>query len=44
MLDQSHVAARLPAQDLSRARRFYAEKLRLEPIEESLLGIGQPIP
>ncbi len=30
----SGVAARLPAQDLNRARTFYAEKLDLEPIEE----------
>jgi len=27
-------ATRLPAQDLERARRFYAEKLGLEPVEE----------
>jgi predicted enzyme related to lactoylglutathione lyase len=27
------VATRLPAQDLDRARRFYAEKLGLEPVE-----------
>jgi predicted enzyme related to lactoylglutathione lyase len=28
------VAARLPAQDLARARAFYADKLGLTPIEE----------
>lgn len=39
MLDQSHVATRLPAQDLNRARRFYAEKLGLEPIEERPGGL-----
>jgi catechol 2,3-dioxygenase-like lactoylglutathione lyase family enzyme len=32
MLDRSHVATRLPAQDLDRARRFYADQLGLEPI------------
>jgi catechol 2,3-dioxygenase-like lactoylglutathione lyase family enzyme len=34
MLEESNVATRLPAQDLARARRFYSEKLGLEPIEE----------
>jgi catechol 2,3-dioxygenase-like lactoylglutathione lyase family enzyme len=34
MLDKARgVATRLPAQDLDRARRFYAEKLGLEPSE-----------
>ena len=33
MLQNSNVATRLPAQDLERARLFYAEKLGLEPIE-----------
>src|SRR5215207_11166389 len=33
------VATRLPAQDLVRARRFYAEKLGLEPIEERPGGL-----
>jgi catechol 2,3-dioxygenase-like lactoylglutathione lyase family enzyme len=28
------VAARLPCQDLERARRWYSEKLGLEPVEE----------
>jgi predicted enzyme related to lactoylglutathione lyase len=32
-LADAAVSARLPAQDLSRARRFYAEKLGLEPAE-----------
>jgi catechol 2,3-dioxygenase-like lactoylglutathione lyase family enzyme len=34
MLERSRVATRLPAQDLARARVFYAEKLGLEPAEE----------
>jgi tRNA-Thr(GGU) m(6)t(6)A37 methyltransferase TsaA len=38
-LQQSDVATRLPAQDLDRARRFYAEKLRMEPIEERPGGL-----
>lgn len=29
-----HVAARIPCQDLDRARRWYAEKLGLHPVEE----------
>ena len=33
------VATRLPAQDLERARRFYAEKLGLEPVEERPGGL-----
>ncbi|HEX6421510.1 MAG TPA: VOC family protein [Acidimicrobiales bacterium] len=32
-------ATRLPAQDLSRARAFYAEKLGLEPVEERPGGL-----
>jgi catechol 2,3-dioxygenase-like lactoylglutathione lyase family enzyme len=39
MLEESNVATRLPAQDLARARRFYAEKLGLEPIEERSGGL-----
>jgi catechol 2,3-dioxygenase-like lactoylglutathione lyase family enzyme len=34
MLADSEVAARLPVKDLARARRFYSEKLGLEPTEE----------
>jgi catechol 2,3-dioxygenase-like lactoylglutathione lyase family enzyme len=34
MLEDSKVAARIPVQDLQRAKRFYAEKLGLEPSEE----------
>jgi catechol 2,3-dioxygenase-like lactoylglutathione lyase family enzyme len=39
MLASSHVSARLPAQDLERAKRFYREKLGLEPVEERPGGI-----
>ena len=39
MLEQSDAATRLPAQDLNRARRFYAEKLGLEPVEERPGGL-----
>jgi catechol 2,3-dioxygenase-like lactoylglutathione lyase family enzyme len=38
-LQRSHVAARLPARDLARARAFYAEKLGLEPSEERPGGL-----
>jgi len=34
LLTGAHVATRLPAKDLERARRFYSEKLGLEPVEE----------
>ena len=34
MLTGARVATRLPANDLERARRFYSEKLGLEPVEE----------
>ena len=47
MLNEGRVATRLPAQDLERARSFYADKLGLQPVEERegglLLGIGQPL-
>jgi catechol 2,3-dioxygenase-like lactoylglutathione lyase family enzyme len=39
LLQKAHVATRLPAQDLSRARAFYAEKLGLEPVEERPGGL-----
>jgi catechol 2,3-dioxygenase-like lactoylglutathione lyase family enzyme len=39
MLDDARVAARLPAQDLARARAFYFEKLGLEPSEERPGGL-----
>jgi len=39
MLDEGRVATRIPAQDLARARRFYADKLGLEPSEERPGGL-----
>jgi catechol 2,3-dioxygenase-like lactoylglutathione lyase family enzyme len=39
MLKAGRVATRLPAQDLDRARAFYAEKLGLEPTEEREGGL-----
>src|SRR6185503_19587259 len=33
------VSTRLPAQDLARARAFYADKLGLEPVEERPGGL-----
>jgi catechol 2,3-dioxygenase-like lactoylglutathione lyase family enzyme len=39
VLDKGDVATRLPARDLNRARRFYSEKLGLEPIEERPGGL-----
>ena len=39
MLEHSDVATRLPAQDLERARAFYAEKLGLQPVEEREGGL-----
>jgi catechol 2,3-dioxygenase-like lactoylglutathione lyase family enzyme len=33
-LSEAHAVTKLPAQDLDRARRFYADKLGLEPVEE----------
>jgi catechol 2,3-dioxygenase-like lactoylglutathione lyase family enzyme len=39
MLTSGRVATRLPAQDLERARTFYAEKLGLEPVEEREGGL-----
>jgi len=38
-LRDDDVATRLPAQDLERARAFYAEKLGLEPVEERPGGL-----
>jgi catechol 2,3-dioxygenase-like lactoylglutathione lyase family enzyme len=39
MLSNATVATRLPAQDLDRARRFYADTLGLEPAEERPGGL-----
>ncbi|SDC90590.1 VOC family protein [Streptomyces prasinopilosus] len=38
-LARGRVATRLPAQDLDRARRFYSEKLGLEPVDERPGGL-----
>jgi catechol 2,3-dioxygenase-like lactoylglutathione lyase family enzyme len=38
-LGRARAATRLPAQDLERARRFYAEKLGLEPVDERPGGL-----
>jgi catechol 2,3-dioxygenase-like lactoylglutathione lyase family enzyme len=39
MLQDSDVAARIPAQDLTRARSFYSSKLGLDPVEERSGGL-----
>ena len=39
MLGEARIAARIPAQDLDRARRFYSEKLGLDPIDERPGGL-----
>jgi catechol 2,3-dioxygenase-like lactoylglutathione lyase family enzyme len=39
MLQDSNVSARLPAQDLERARSFYEDKLGLHPVEERPGGL-----
>ena len=39
MLSDGRVYAAVPAQDLDRARRFYSEKLSLEPAEEGGGGL-----
>jgi catechol 2,3-dioxygenase-like lactoylglutathione lyase family enzyme len=39
MLNEGRVATRLPAQDLERARSFYADKLGLRPVEERAGGL-----
>ena len=38
-LNQAHVATRLPAQDLDRARGWYSQKLGLDPVEEREGGL-----
>lgn len=38
-LSRGHAIAKIPAQDLDRARAFYREKLGLEPIEERMHGL-----
>ena len=39
VLEVASVATRLPAQDLDRARRFYADKLGLQPVESRPGGL-----
>ena len=39
MLQDGRVVTRIPTQDLDRARRFYADKLGLEPSEERPGGL-----
>jgi catechol 2,3-dioxygenase-like lactoylglutathione lyase family enzyme len=39
VLKSARVATRLPAQDLDRARKWYAEKLGLEPVDERPGGL-----
>jgi catechol 2,3-dioxygenase-like lactoylglutathione lyase family enzyme len=39
MLSEGRIAARLPVQDMDRARAFYADKLGLEPVEEREGGL-----
>ncbi|MCX4545956.1 VOC family protein [Streptomyces sp. NBC_01565] len=39
ILARGRVATRLPARDLERARRFYAETLGLEPVDERPGGL-----
>ncbi len=39
MLTDARIAARIPAQDLERARRFYSEKLGLDPVDERPGGL-----
>ena len=39
VLSEGKVATRLPAQDLERAKAFYAEKLGLHPVEERQGGL-----
>jgi catechol 2,3-dioxygenase-like lactoylglutathione lyase family enzyme len=39
VLENGRVATRLPAQNLERAKAFYAEKLGLEPVEEREGGL-----
>ena len=39
LLENAEVSTRLPAQDLDRARAFYAQKLGLEPVEEREGGL-----
>jgi catechol 2,3-dioxygenase-like lactoylglutathione lyase family enzyme len=44
MLSDARVEARIPTQDLARARRWYSEKLGLEPVEEREGGLRYESP
>jgi catechol 2,3-dioxygenase-like lactoylglutathione lyase family enzyme len=39
LLNSAHAVTKLPAQDLDRARRFYRDRLGLEPVEEREGGL-----
>jgi catechol 2,3-dioxygenase-like lactoylglutathione lyase family enzyme len=39
LLTSAHAVTKLPAQDLDRARRFYRDRLGLEPVEEREGGL-----
>ena len=39
VLNNARIEARIPTRDLTRARRWYAEKLGLEPVEERPGGL-----
>lgn len=39
MLSNAHIETRIPTKDLARARRWYAEKLGLDPVEEREGGL-----
>ena len=39
LLSDAHAVTKLPTQDLERARRFYRDKLGLEPVEEREGGL-----
>ena len=39
MLSSARAVTKLPAQDLERARRFYGDRLGLEPVEEREGGL-----
>lgn len=39
MLSNARIEARIPTRDLARARRWYAEKLGLEPVEKRAGGL-----
>lgn len=44
MLGRFHIRTTIPASDLDRARRFYAEKLGLQPVGEAADGLEYELP